>query len=186
MLGPVPAYPMNTPSTPEAWTRVDLRSHELPTGTEFHAGCQFRSQHPILWGDDLAITSRSHIYQGGNWSIEDDADYHIRAVLGQITDVSENPSTVPLSFSLLPAYPNPFNPTCTIPFTLDRRGHVQLLVYDILGQKVAILVDGVQDAGWHRITWNAGNLASGIYFLQLKSLTDPSAHSPIRKLVLLK
>jgi len=76
-------------------------------------------------------------------------DVEIRAVLGQNTNISETPSTIPLRFGLLPTYPNPFNMSCVVPFALDRREHIQLMAYGILGQRVAVLMDGIQDAAVH-------------------------------------
>ena len=183
-LGPIAIYPANTTQNPDVWTRVDLRSYSFPTHTEFHSGCQIRSNRPVIWGDTPAVTGRSHVYTS-SWG-NTTCDLDIRAVLGQTTDTPENPSTVPLSFSLLPAYPNPFNSSCVVSFMLDRREHIQVSAFNILGRKVATLIDAVQDPGIHQLTWNAENLATGIYFIQLHSITDPSRSVPVRKVLLLK
>ncbi len=67
----------------------------------------------------------------------------------------------------LAAYPNPFNPSTTISYQTDVEGLVQLKVYDVLGREVAVLVDGLQQAGNHEIRFNGTQFSSGIYFLRL-------------------
>jgi len=75
----------------------------------------------------------------------------------------------PLSFELGQAYPNPFNPTTVIPFTLEKAGTVTLSVFNIKGQNVATLISReYTEAGKHNVMFDAGNLASGVYFYQLK------------------
>jgi hypothetical protein len=66
-------------------------------------------------------------------------------------------------------YPNPFNPTTNIRFSLAERSEVQLSVFNVLGEKVADLVNGTLDNGVHEVTFNAGNLSSGIYFYRLQT-----------------
>ena len=66
-------------------------------------------------------------------------------------------------------YPNPFNPMTTIDYTLAKSGFVSLKVYDILGQEVVTLVNGVEKAGDHNVNLNAANLPSGTYFYTLRS-----------------
>ncbi|KAF0139781.1 MAG: peptidase S8 and S53 subtilisin kexin sedolisin [Stygiobacter sp.] len=64
-------------------------------------------------------------------------------------------------------YPNPFNPSTKISFTLKEGGKVSLKVYDVLGKEVANLADGVFETGKHETTFNGSNLASGIYFYRI-------------------
>ncbi|MCB0312540.1 MAG: T9SS type A sorting domain-containing protein, partial [Calditrichaeota bacterium] len=74
---------------------------------------------------------------------------------------------------MLPNYPNPFNPSTTIPFRLPRAGNVELTIFNQLGETARILLQGPKTAGTHQVTWDgkdaAGRIqASGIYFYQLK------------------
>ncbi len=66
-------------------------------------------------------------------------------------------------------HPNPFNPTTTIKYTLAKKGKVSIAVYNLTGQQVAELVDGVKESGSHMVQFNAGNLASGLYLYRLKT-----------------
>jgi hypothetical protein len=79
-------------------------------------------------------------------------------------------------------YPNPFNPTTTIAYDLPRAGHISLRVFDLLGREVAVLKDGLVQAGSHRGRFDGTNLASGIYFARL----DAGVFTQTKKLVLLK
>jgi hypothetical protein len=81
---------------------------------------------------------------------------------------------LPLHYALLQNYPNPFNPSTTIPFELPKAAHVQIVVYDLLGQQVAELVNGEFEAGRHVARWNGANsygsdVASGIYLVRMKT-----------------
>jgi len=79
------------------------------------------------------------------------------------------PNIQPKDFSLGAPWPNPFNPVTRIPFTLTRPEIVKLSVHNLLGQEVAVLVNGVQFAGRQEVTWNAGQLASGTYLITLEA-----------------
>ncbi len=65
-------------------------------------------------------------------------------------------------------YPNPFNPTTTIKYQIPNSGNVTIKVYDILGNEVAILVDGYMDTGKYEVEFDASSLASGVYMYRLK------------------
>jgi hypothetical protein len=74
---------------------------------------------------------------------------------------------LPQGVSLISNYPNPFNASTLLSYRLDKPGPVNLAIYNLLGQKVATLADGLQDAGEHQITWNSVDNSSGIYFARL-------------------
>ncbi|MEW6196658.1 MAG: exo-alpha-sialidase [Bacteroidota bacterium] len=78
-------------------------------------------------------------------------------------------SIIPESFMLYQNYPNPFNPTTTIRFSLPKNEFVQLKVFNMLGQEITKLIDGELNSGEHSVVFNANDLASGIYFYQLKT-----------------
>lgn len=79
-----------------------------------------------------------------------------------------NGRDLPESVKLNPNYPNPFNPTTTIPYEIAEDTEVKLTVWNMIGQKVATLVDGMVEAGTHKETWNATNMPSGIYIARFE------------------
>jgi len=83
--------------------------------------------------------------------------------------VGEQPKSALVGFQLLQNYANPFNPSTTIRYALPHRSHVTLTVFSTLGQKVAELVSGEIDAGYHEVQFNATNLASGVYFSRIQA-----------------
>jgi fibronectin-binding autotransporter adhesin len=76
---------------------------------------------------------------------------------------------LPFEYALDQNYPNPFNPVTTVQFSLEKPGKTVLEIYNVLGQKVATLVNGELSAGAYRYQWNASGLASGMYFYRLRS-----------------
>ena len=96
--------------------------------------------------------------------------------------VEKPPPTLPTGFKLDPAYPNPFNPTTMITYTLPVKSHIRLSIYDILGRQVRMLTEGVQAPGVHHLKVNGAGLASGVYLLFLQT---PQG-SLTRKITLLK
>lgn len=75
----------------------------------------------------------------------------------------------PQAFNLSQNYPNPFNPTTTIDYALKMNGMVRLSVYDLTGQEVAVLVDGMQSAGNYKVQFGGENLTSGVYIYKLQT-----------------
>lgn len=76
---------------------------------------------------------------------------------------------IPTSFALLQNYPNPFNPATTIAYELPQDSDVRLVIYDALGREVAVLVKARKAAGYHKVTFDATSLASGVYFYRLEA-----------------
>jgi hypothetical protein len=99
------------------------------------------------------------------------------------TAVGKNPSgSLPKEYALGQNYPNPFNPTTTIQYQIPASGLTTLKVYNLLGQEVATLVDGLVPVGSHQVTFDATRLTSGVYFYTLHSGNYVST----KKLMLLK
>lgn len=98
-----------------------------------------------------------------------------------LTSVASTP-TEPESYTLEQNYPNPFNPTTTIEYSIPKASSVQLVVYNILGQQVATLVNGMVAAGTHTAKFDATRLASGVYIYRIVA----GNYSSARKMVLLK
>lgn len=106
------------------------------------------------------------------------------------TGVGTEHAQLPGEFALAQNFPNPFNPSTNLQYSLPVASNVRLSIYNILSQQVAELVNQRQEAGMHTVEWNPnGGYTSGIYFYRFDatSVTDPGKHfSQVRKLVLLK
>ncbi|MDR9388210.1 MAG: T9SS type A sorting domain-containing protein, partial [Balneolaceae bacterium] len=87
----------------------------------------------------------------------------------QDVNTSISSSAIPTEYSLGQNYPNPFNPATTIQYSLPVGSYVSLRVYNMLGQKVETLVDGVKSAGYHQVTFDGSNLSSGSYIYRLET-----------------
>jgi CubicO group peptidase (beta-lactamase class C family) len=85
------------------------------------------------------------------------------------TSVSSHPESMPERFALHPNYPNPFNPGTTIEYDLPRNSHVSVVIVNYLGEEVARLTDGYQEAGRYRLSWVAQGLPSGVYVCRMKA-----------------
>ena len=93
-----------------------------------------------------------------------------------------NEILTPLTYELSHNYPNPFNPITTINYAVPRSGNVRLIIYNLIGQEVARLVDGNVIMGLHTIKWDASAFASGVYFYRLQA----GDFVQTKKMVLLK
>lgn len=88
-------------------------------------------------------------------------------LIDDLPETGEQAALMPDGFELSPAWPNPFNPSTNLEFTLGAPGHVTLRVYDLQGRAVATLFEGDTYAGSHTVSWNASAMASGVYFIRL-------------------
>lgn len=161
-------------STPVNLTMTDgmneNSSHLAPylagSGTSYKA-FSFYNYERGYTGHDPVLTNPSVIY--------------VAAVPFTVTDVEDNAGLVN-KFDLEQNYPNPFNPATSISFTLAEKSDVTLKVYDMIGREVATVFEGAKDAGSHLVTFNAENLASGVYVYTLKA----GSFTASKKMTLLK
>ena len=110
-----------------------------------------------------------------------DSDKALTLTFTQSVNVEKDVNTL-LSNRLQENYPNPFNPETTIPFTLKQAGFTTLNVYDILGNKVAEMVNRKLDAGHHEVRFDASQLASGVYIYTIQS----GQFTSTRKMILMQ
>jgi hypothetical protein len=92
----------------------------------------------------------------------------IVSVLGTTTGIKDEPA-LKVSYNVIKAYPNPFNPSTTLSLNLAQSGESEVLITDLMGRTVQTLFKGYMTAGTHNLKCNAGNLASGVYFCTLRS-----------------
>ena len=96
-------------------------------------------------------------------------------------------ATLPIASSLESNYPNPFNSSTQIPYRISTPGPVRLVIYNVLGQPVRTLVDGVQAAGAYQVSWDGrdhsgARVASGVYLYRLQA----GATARVRKMIVLE
>ena len=152
-----------------------------------------------------SVLSQTNAYQ---WTVPDslqrDSSYKI-----EITDVTDNnifdssdenffintgtvgvdeATGVVKSYKLYQNYPNPFNPSTVIKYDLPGISKVTISVFNVIGQKVAVLLNQVQNTGVHSVIWNARNFASGVYFYRIKAtgVNSKSNFISYKKAVLIK
>lgn len=102
---------------------------------------------------------------------------------GVILSVEEkNEEQISTNYTLSQNYPNPFNPSTTIEYSIPKRSHITIKVYDLLGREVATLINEEKPAGNYSITFDASNLSSGVYFYKLTAGT----FNQTKKLILVK
>jgi len=127
---------------------------------------------------DLAVT------MAGVFGV--DAEYATGEFMAEIFNTgtvgTTSETNLQINYTLSRNYPNPFNPTTTIEYSLPQAGYVSLIVFNLLGTEISRLVSGEQETGNHSISWNAANVASGIYFYRLQA----GDFIQTRKMVLLK
>jgi hypothetical protein len=109
----------------------------------------------IIEGQPYTVISRHRLYTGnekaGRYIYE-------KFLIGIINN------QVPVSSSLSQNYPNPFNSSTRIKFSLIKKSHVKIMVYDVLGREVSILANNIYNSGEYNLNYNANNLASGLFF----------------------
>lgn len=181
----------------------------MTNGIDFHvvvevAGAAGDTLQVLLDDGTTSPTNRSSAYRAGvnglRWYNLADPNYSsgstpsfnnllLTATIASmsVVDVEKHPNITPATYQLFDNYPNPFNPSTTIRYTIPSQGHVHLRVFDLIGREVASLVDEEQSAGSYGLNWHATDgfgrpLASGVYFYRLESL----GHQITKRMLLLK
>jgi len=156
----------------------------------------------VLYADSVAEAyagnHNSTAYYNKFWEIAGDftiglfkkASFSIACVIytewinagGSPTGITDNNSTSLTGFQLFQNYPNPFNPVTIINYQLPVHNHVSLKVYNVLGKETAVLVDEYKPAGFYSVQFYADNVASGIYFYEIRV----GNYSETKKMMVLK
>jgi methionine-rich copper-binding protein CopC len=136
-----------------------------------------KPDHKLMWVYNRRPTPESNTFV----TARPDFEQVSIALSGAVSD------GMPKSYALDQNYPNPFNPTTEVAFALPKASHVELSVFNVLGQKVTTLVSGEYPAGNHTVTWNGtnsdgGSVSSGVYFYRIQA----EGYSQTRKMMLLK
>lgn len=168
--------------TPSEYTsiRVDFDVNQTQVGVWYTSGVNFYLEGYDEFGNLLAEDSGpSNI--GNNTYLEiihygvdsktytdigDLAGWKLEGAFGELAGESAE-ADIPTAFELIGNYPNPFNATTSISFQVPHASDVTLEVFNILGQKVATLIDGRMETGTHTVSWDASSNSSGVYFYKL-------------------
>jgi len=164
-------------------TQTDYRHYYDPDGDLF--AVQWPLPEDLTYSNSSLMTAGTDGFPLGdlNWYPDKKAEWEEMQTAVSFKDKVKTPR----DFKLYQNYPNPFNPETRIRFSLAKREHVKLVVYNMLGQKVKTLLNKVKPAGNYSVSWNGldenGNkLSSGIYYYRLETGTS----SATRKMVMLK
>jgi hypothetical protein len=143
----------------------------------------------IAVDSDQPISGQSYYFMNSSgWVMLPSYNFMIRAGVGAtISSTGSEAPGVVHQFRLMDNYPNPFNPETMIPFELSKSGETSLMIYNLLGQKVATLISGPQTAGYHVVQWNSEDeagqaVSTGVYLVRLES----DGKAATRKITLLR
>jgi hypothetical protein len=148
-----------------------------PGATAIQAG-----GHTILLGDTLSgcsnpMTTQILVEISSNGQV-----FWYDTLEINFSDIEKDDLDLPKSFALHQNYPNPFNPKTIINYQLPMMNYVDLSIYNLVGQKVATLVNKKQNAGAYQIEWNASGFASGIYYYRIEA----GEFQDVKKMILLR
>lgn len=168
------------------WTNSGLSESQFDLEDEFNTyTVDFSNAENVSNNEHFRIRIR---FDGANMSVDNGNRVTFNNISLEMqseyvsTDTSEISDEVAHSFKISSVYPNPFNPTATIVYTLPRAEHVTMTLYNVLGQQVVTLFDGFQQTGVHTIEFDGSSLSSGTYFLRMHA----GDHSDFRVMTLIK
>jgi hypothetical protein len=150
---------------------------DIPAGSTTESNGGYSLQLSSDFQRDTTVYLELEIWSGGHHFWTDSIELSI------VTSIDDQKQTIPRSFILNQNYPNPFNPATNIAYQLPVFSQVELSIFNLLGEKVAVLVNKEQPAGYYRVQWDARDISSGVYICQLK--TD-KGFTDSKKLLLLK
>lgn len=146
---------------------------------EVSAAALLKEMQQKFTGEDIEFAQ--HLFETAVF-IQDGTDDASQNAKSMVKKSIAGSQTIPSEFRLFDNYPNPFNPSTIIRYSLADAGNVRLMVYDYLGREVTVLQDGVAFAGLHEVQFNAEKLSSGIYFYTIMS----GRNTATKKMLLLK
>jgi hypothetical protein len=156
------------------WITVSIDSVAVASGQEFFVSIKFINETYAFCFDNTGeLSGRSYLSGDGvNYDnmLSAYGDANIRAKVSSDAFVGVEPvAVVPNEIMLFPNYPNPFNPETTFSFNIGFLHETSLRIYDIQGRLIETLVDDKISPGFHTMTWNASEVATGVYFVKLIS-----------------
>jgi len=128
----------------------------------------------------LTGTWNVKVYDSDSSSLSVNGPYKL--TFSKKVKINDNKQSVPDKNILYNNYPNPFNPITTIKYGLTKRSHVEITIYDINGNLIETLINSNKNPGYHKATWNANNVPSGVYFYQIQTRN----FTEVKKCILIK
>ncbi len=179
------------------WVEYDLSQENINVSGDFYVMIEYDGTNKPSFGSEntAPLTGRSWDFDGANWTLFGAEDYLIRAVVDVATSVGNDEvelHRVPTDFILAQNYPNPFNPGTEIQYALSQDARVSLEIFDLLGRRVAILLENkFQQAGQHRVHFDASasqnTITSGVYIYRMTAASQSGESiSLTKKMTLLK
>ena len=149
------------------WVEADFNSGHTGTGHEYMAEIgSGLTAGTYFYVSRFQLKAQDYVYggfDGGFW----DGEANVSGVLVVSLPTDAAVADIPKEFGLQQNYPNPFNPVTSIQYQVPESAHVSIRVYNVLGQRVATLVNEVRDAGYHSVQFDGSRLASGIYIYRM-------------------
>ena len=151
-------------------------------GSTYYLNNLYANTHQQITGSSLdSVYIDLSAYGSGIYTVSTTRDSV--TISNPILSVQETgPKELPREFSLHQNYPNPFNPSTVIRFDVPKRSALSLKIYDVIGREIATLAAGEYVPGNYQVTWNAGNVPSGVYFYQLTT----SSGRLVKKMLLVR
>ena len=154
------------------WHTVQVDSMEILPNQDFFIGIRFNNNGYVMAFDNMGdLSGRSYYSTNGisySNGLSEYGDCNIRAKVSTETFVKTNDNSyIPTKIKLYPNFPNPFNPTTQISFSMERESKVLLEIYDINGRKIETLINNQITNGVQMVNWNALKYSSGVYFVKL-------------------
>lgn len=170
------------------WHTVSVDSVEILDNQEFFIAVEFNDNGYVFSFDNTGIFSGRSYYSANGLTFYNElsnyGDANIRAKIS--TDVFNNVyskiNEMPESYILYPNYPNPFNATTSIPFSLNNEADIKIDIFDLSGKFVKTVLADKLSSGEHSVVWNSKNEPSGVYFAVFKS----GKYKKSQKMILLK
>ncbi len=161
-----------------------ILERRLKNEIEWENVCNYQSS-PALVGHGTCTESHNYQYFDNTvinnmcyeYKLSDISENNVITDLS-IIEILTNTTTIeiPGEFGLIKAYPNPFNPSVNISYSLEEEAQVRISIYDIRGNLIETPVNGITSKGKHNILWQPMNIGTGVYFVQLYSNNNYSMH----------
>ena len=168
-------FEVKSTATPTSWLSIDRFGGVVEPNGNSNLTLSFNTE------DIDAGTYELKMFLRGNDPDNTVHEIPVTLEVNETVSIDENQET-PVRTELTQNYPNPFNPTTMIDYKLANSGHVMLSVYDMIGRRVATLVNEQVTAGEHQVQFDASNLSSGVYIYRLQTQSETLT----RQMVLIK